>query len=156
MRILFICLGNICRSPVVEVVARSEFARAGLDITVASAGTGDYHVGHGADPRAIASARARGYDLTAHRARQLVAADFAAFDAVLAMDNANLRTLAARCPQRYNSKLALFLPFAGMAGPEEVPDPYFGEADGFEHVIELARNGAGGLLERFKMAHNIG
>lgn len=148
MRILFVCLGNICRSPVAEVVARTEFARVGLDIAVASAGIGDYHVGQGADARAVVSARAHGYDLSAHCARQIAGVDFGRFDALLAMDRANLRALAGCCPQRYSGKLALFLPFAGIEAPDQVPDPYFGEAEGFERVIELARDGANGLIAR--------
>ena len=146
--ILFVCLGNICRSPVAEAVARAEFARAGLAIAVASAGIGDYHIGQGADARAVASAHAHGYDLSAHRARQIADVDFGRFDALLAMDRANLRALVACCPQRYSGKLALFLSFAGIEAPDQVPDPYFGEAEGFERVIELARDGANGLIVR--------
>ncbi len=147
--ILFVCLGNICRSPVAEAIARLEFARAGLAIDVASAGTGDYHVGHAADARSLASAAAHGYDVSGHRARQITPADFGRFDALLAMDRANLRSLMALCPQRYNSRLALFLPFAGIEFPDEVPDPYFGEAQGFERVVELAREGAKGLIAQW-------
>ena len=147
-RILFVCLGNICRSPLVEVVARAGFARAGLDIDVASAGTGDYHIGEGADPRAVSSAGARGFDLSAHRARQIVVADFARYDHLLAMDKANYRAMSARCPDQYAARVALFLPFAGIDEPLEVPDPYFGGAEGFEHVIDLAQRGIDGLIAR--------
>ena len=98
MNLLFVCMGNICRSPVVEAVVRNEFARAGLVVDVASAATESYHIGAQADARSIASARAHGYDLSAHRARQIANADFAAFDAILAMDGTNLRALRARCP----------------------------------------------------------
>src|SRR6478752_5698642 len=93
MKILFVCMGNICRSPVVEIVVRQLLQRAGLPVEVASAGTEDYHVGGSADRRSIASARAAGYDLAPHRARQVCAADFEAFDHLLAMDQVNLRAL---------------------------------------------------------------
>jgi protein-tyrosine phosphatase len=154
MKLLFVCMGNICRSPVVEAVVRSEFVRAGLAVEVASAATESYHVGGQADARSIASARAHSYDLSTHRARQVADADFAAFDAVLAMDSTNLRALRARCPTGYASRLALFLPFAGLDTPAEVPDPYYGSAEDFERVIQLARSGARGLLARYAMAHN--
>jgi protein-tyrosine phosphatase len=153
--ILFVCMGNICRSPVAAEITRTEFARAGVRIDIASAATESYHVGCVADARAIASAKAHGYDLTGHRARQIADADFAAFDAVLAMDRTNLRTLVARCPREYASRLALFLPFAGLDRSAEVPDPYYGDAEDFERVIELARDGARGLLARRAMAHNV-
>jgi len=147
--ILFVCLGNICRSPVVEAVARREFADAGITIAVASAGTGDWHVGEPADARAIASAAAHGYDASAHRARQVSAADFEHFDALLAMDRANLRELERRWP-RHRDKVQLFLPFAGVTPPHEVPDPYYGNARDFAHVVELARAGMQGLIERLR------
>ncbi len=148
-------MGNICRSPVAAEIARSEFASAGVAIEIASAATENYHIGSAADPRSIASAKAHGYDLRAHRARQIAVADFAAFDAVLAMDRTNLRALARRCPREYESRLALFLPFAGLDAPDEVPDPYYGGEDDFRRVIELARRGAQGLLARHAMAHNV-
>jgi protein-tyrosine phosphatase len=154
MNLLFVCMGNICRSPVVEAVVRSEFARAGVAIEVASAATESYHIGHQADSRSIASAGRHGYDLSAHRARQVADVDFAAFDAVLAMDRTNLRALRARCSAEHASRLALFLRFAGLDSPDEVPDPYYGGAEDFERVIALARDGARGLLARRAMAHN--
>ncbi len=154
MNLLFVCMGNICRSPVVEAVVRSEFAHAGLVVNVASAATESYHIGGKADARSIASAWAHGYDVSAHRARQVAEADFAAFDALLAMDGTNLRALRARCPSGHASRLALFLPFAGLDTPTEVPDPYYGDAADFERVIQLARSGARGLLARYAMAHN--
>jgi protein-tyrosine phosphatase len=147
--LLFVCLGNICRSPVVEAVARKEFARAGLALSVASAGTGDYHIGEPADARAIASAAASGYDASAHRARQVCAADFERFDALLAMDGANLRELDRRWP-RHQGKAQLFLAFAGVAEPHEVPDPYYGDDRDFARVVELARAGLHGLIERMR------
>jgi protein-tyrosine phosphatase len=150
--ILFVCLGNICRSPLAEAVARREFAHAGLALTVASAGLGGWHSGAGADARAVACAAAHGYDLAAHRARQVTAMDFVGFDAVLAMDRSNLRELARRCPPAHSEKLALFLPFAGTAPPEEVPDPYYGDDEDFRQVIALVRRGVFGLIERCRDA----
>jgi protein-tyrosine phosphatase len=154
--ILFVCMGNICRSPVVEAIARAEFARAGLDVEVASAGTESYHIGHCADARSIASARAHGYDVAPHRARQVGAAMLARYDAVLAMDRVNLRDLAQHCPPGLMSRAGLFLPFAGIDAPQEVPDPYYGDASDFERVIELAKAGVRGLITRGTLAHNAG
>lgn len=146
MRILFFCMGNICRSPVVAAVARARFARAGLSAHVDSAGTENYHIGEPADARAIASARAAGYDISAHRARQLAPLDFGAFDWLLAMDRVNLRAARARCGAEYSEKLGLFLPRAGVADLDEVPDPYYGGHADFQRVIELAERGADGLI----------
>jgi len=150
MRILFFCMGNICRSPVVEAVARAHFSAAGVQAVVASAGTESYHIGERADPRAIDSARSAGYDLQAHRARQLTAQDFARYDCLLAMDRVNLRAAQRRCPDDQAHKLALFLEHAGMAGPGEVPDPYYGSEADFRRVIELAEIGAAGLIARLR------
>ena len=152
--ILFVCMGNICRSPVVEAVARTEFARVGLDVRVASAGTQDYHVGQQADRRAIASAAAHGYDVSSHRAAQVDAATLHEFDAVLVMDRVNLRDIAPFCRGIQCVNPALFLPFAGLSAPEEVPDPYYGGDRDFERVIELAREGVQALIARGGMPHN--
>jgi len=154
MKILFFCMGNICRSPVVEAVVRAKLAQAGLGVEVASAGTEDYHVGNRADPRAIASARAAGYDITGHRARQLDASDFERFDLLLAMDRVNLRAARAMCSSGHADKLALFLAHAGRDGDLEVPDPYYGGAEDFRRVIELAEIGARGLINELGQAHN--
>jgi len=150
--LLFVCAGNICRSPVVEFVVRSEFAAAGLDVAVASAGTGPWHVGKPADARTLASAAAHGYDLSAHRARRVQPEDFANCDLLLAMDRENLQTLQAWCPREYAARVALFLPFAGIATPPEVPDPYYGGRADFERVIALARAGADGLVRKLAAA----
>lgn len=150
MRILFFCMGNICRSPVVEAVVRKHFAAAGLDIEVASAGTENYHVGERADARAITSSRAAGYDLSAHRARQLAAADFLHYDKLLAMDHVNLRAARRIGIDSGDGSLGLFLPHAGLADPAEVPDPYYGSAADFRRVIELAEAGAEGLIARLR------
>ena len=150
MKILFVCMGNICRSPVVEAVVRTRLQMAGLAVEVASAGTEDYHVGESADRRAIASARVRGYDVSAHRARQVSDADFRHFDQLLAMDRVNLRALRASCPADYLGKVELFLRRAGVATPEEVPDPYYGGDADFRAVIDLAEAGAQGLIARLR------
>jgi protein-tyrosine phosphatase len=148
MRILFVCMGNICRSPVVEAVSRSRFARAGLDIEVDSAGTGGWHAGDAADPRSRASALARGYDLSAHRARQVTAGDFVLFDKLLVMDRMNLRDLTSIAPGEGHDRIAMFLPWAGLADPRDLPDPYYGDAQDFDHVVTLAERGVDGLIER--------
>lgn len=146
--ILFVCLGNICRSPVAATVAKHEFARAGLDVIVDSAGTAGYHIGAPADSRSIASAKLAGYDARAHRARQLAASDFEKFDIILAMDNANLRELTARCPSNLLHKVDLFLRHAGVESALEVPDPYYGGENDFRRVIELAQLGVKNLVLR--------
>jgi protein-tyrosine phosphatase len=152
MKVLFVCLGNICRSPTAEGVVRAIAARdypqlAGA-LEVDSAGTADYHVGKPPDSRAIAVARRRGYDLTLLRARQVVDADFARFDHVLAMDRANLTELTRRCGAGARAQLGLFLDFAADCGAAEVPDPYYGGIADFERVLDLCERGAHGLLSR--------
>jgi protein-tyrosine phosphatase len=149
--ILFVCMGNICRSPTVEAVARAEFARAGMRIETASAATHDYHIGEPADARAIACARAHGYALDAHRAQQVTPALLARFAVVLAMDHVNLRDLSRLAPQ---ASAQLFLPYCGIDAPAEVPDPYYGSQVDFAHVVELAQRGVRALVER-AMAHNM-
>ena len=146
--LLIVCLGNICRSPVVAEVVRQRFAAAGRVVAVDSCGTGGWHVGHRADARMREAARAAGYDLSAHRARQIELADFQRFERVLGMDQANLRDLASRCPPASRHKLDLFLPAAGIEDVLEVPDPYYGGPEDFRHVIALAERGAEGLLAR--------
>jgi protein-tyrosine phosphatase len=147
--VLFVCMGNICRSPTAESVFRAHVERAGLDdrIHIASAGIGDWHVGQPPDERAIAHARSRGYDLSRLRARQVVPDDFLRFDWILAMDARNLRDLKAICPPDYAGHLGLFLGFAPELGVREVPDPYFGSAVGFEKVLELTEQASAALLE---------
>ena len=146
--ILFVCLGNICRSPVVATIARHEFARSALDVVVDSAGTAGYHIGGSADSRSIASAASAGYDASAHRARQIETSDFEKFDAVLAMDHSNLHALKSRCPPNLAHKVDLFLRFAGVDGEEEVPDPYYGSERDFRRVVELAQLGVKKLVLR--------
>ncbi len=147
--VLFVCLGNICRSPLVEAVARQRCAEAGLDIALASCGTGNWHVGRGADPRMQQAAATAGYDLSSHRARQAHADDFLTYEWVLAMDRDNLAALA----QLRGSKGVrpeLFLPWSGVRSPLEFPDPYFGEAEGFCEAVRLAEQGVDGLIARLR------
>lgn len=146
--ILFVCLGNICRSPLVEAVARQRSTQAGLALTLASCGTGHWHAGKGADSRMVSAAADAGYDLSPHRARQVRAADFQDFDWVLAMDQDNLETLQGL--RRDGSEPTLFLPWAGVSAPEEFPDPYYGDADGFRRAVALAEQGVDGLIARLQ------
>ena len=147
-RILFVCLGNICRSPTAEVVFRHAAAKAGLSpIEVASAGTGDWHVGSPPDARAIRHAARRGYDLRPLRARQFSTSDFTRFDHIYAMDSMVLEELAALKPADYRGRLALFLDVVGSMGTREVPDPYQMGPEGFEHVLDLVEAASAALAE---------
>jgi protein-tyrosine phosphatase len=150
VKILFVCLGNICRSPTAEGVLRVIAARefAGLKLEVDSAGTADYHVGEPPDRRSVAAARRRGYDLGHLRARQVQPEDFKRFDYVLAMDRANLAELESRRPQGGAAQLALFMEFAPDAEYTEVPDPYYGGIEDFERVLDLCETASRGLLLR--------
>jgi low molecular weight protein-tyrosine phosphatase len=146
--VLFVCLGNICRSPTAEGVLRGIAARefSGLKLVVDSAGTANYHVGEPPDRRTVAAARRRGYDLGGLRARQVLREDFTRFDFVLAMDRANLSELTRLRPERAAARLALFLEYAPEAGELEVPDPYYGGVEDFERVLDLCEVAARGLL----------
>lgn len=147
--ILFVCLGNICRSPLVEAVARRRCAEAGLEVALASCGTGNWHVGKGADPRMRRAAEAAGYDLAPHRARQVRSDDFTTHDCVLAMDSDNLEALQSLRGQ-HGTEPALFLPWAGVTSPQEFPDPYFGDMEGFQQAVTLAERGVDGLIARLR------
>lgn len=146
--VLFVCMGNICRSPTAEGVFRKLLAERApkLSLHVDSAGTHDYHLGQAPDARAIAAARTRGIDIQRHRGRQVSAADFAEFDYILAMDRANLTELRAIQPHAARAELNLLLAYAADSPVDEVPDPYFGGADGFVRVLDLVELGAAGLL----------
>src|SRR5499427_2559227 len=152
MRILFVCLGNICRSPTAEAVLRSLAAREApeLGLEVDSAGTAGYHVGEPPDPRTRAAAARRGYDLSALRARMVEAGDFERFDLILAMDRDNLRALRRHAPAHAHERLRLFLEFAPDAAPEDVPDPYYGGLNGFEEVLDLVEAATRGLLAHLR------
>lgn len=135
--VLFVCLGNICRSPTAEAVFRARAAAAGLDVEIDSAGTGAWHVGAMPDERAQAAGMARGYDLTPIRARQVSGRDYERFDLVLAMDHDNLATMKSRAPRSSHKRIRLLLEFAPELGLNAVPDPYYGGDQGFEEVLDL-------------------
>jgi protein-tyrosine phosphatase len=149
-RILFVCLGNICRSPTAEGVLRGIAARdfAGLPLYVDSAGTADYHVGEPPDRRTVAAARRRGYDLAGLRARRVARSDFENFDHILAMDRANLAELEQLGQGVIGARLGLFLEYAPELKVAEVPDPYYGGIEDFERVLDLCEAAARGLLLR--------
>jgi protein-tyrosine phosphatase len=132
--ILFLCLGNICRSPLAEGAARAAFADAGIDALLDSAGTGDWHVGHAPDRRAQAEARRRGTDISMLRARQLSAEDFYRFDRILAADETNLREARAIAPGDGTARLQLMLDLVPGRAGESVADPYYGDDDGFSET----------------------
>lgn len=152
--ILFVCLGNICRSPVAEGVFRQKAQDAGLldDLTIDSAGTAGWHVGKSPDGRMISAARERGYDLTPLRARQVIAGDFNEYDLILAMDDDNLAQLIRLNPGQAQADVSLYLNYAAGSSEREVPDPYYGGEDGFHHVIDLVEAAADGLLSDLKDA----
>ncbi len=146
-RVLFVCLGNICRSPTAHGVFHQRVDASGLAhrIEVDSAGTAAYHIGKAPDQRSVSAAQRRGYDLSPLRARQVEASDFGSFDYILAMDHSNLANLERVCPADYKGHLGLFLDFADCS-EVEVPDPYYGGADGFGHVLDLVEAASDGLL----------
>lgn len=148
MNILFVCLGNICRSPTVEGVARHLAAREvpHLQLGFDSAGTAGYHIGDPPDPRSTRAAAARGYDISGLRARQLEPDDFRRFDLLLAMDEDNLRDMQMLAPRGLKERAQLFLSHAPALKRRAVPDPYHGGADGFETVLDLAEHGSRALF----------
>ena len=151
IKVLFVCLGNICRSPTAEGVFMQHVKEAGLEgrIVADSAGTGDYHVGEPPDERACETAARRGYDLSGLRARQVTRNDFAEFDYILAMDNENLRSLKRFCPPEHGHKVKLFTEYCSQ-GACAVPDPYGGGPQGFEHVLDLIEDSSHGLLDHLR------
>ncbi|MBI1945321.1 MAG: low molecular weight phosphotyrosine protein phosphatase [Deltaproteobacteria bacterium] len=151
MRVLFICSGNICRSPTAEGVLRHLAHAASLELEVDSAGIGGWHAGDPPDPRTVRYARARGYDLSSLRARQVAPADFAFFDRIYAMDQGHLRDLHHLAPELHRAKVSLFLDVVARdlddaALGREVPDPYYGGAEGFEHVLDLVEEGCRAIV----------
>lgn len=152
MKILFVCLGNICRSPTAEIVFREIVAREAPDLSIEidSAGTSDYHVGAPPDARTHHAALRRGYDMSALRARVVEKNDFTRFDLILAMDRQNLEALQRHAPPAARERIRLFLEFAPDADVAEVPDPYYGGANGFEEVLDLVEAAARGLLQHLR------
>ncbi len=157
VKVLFVCLGNICRSPTAEGVFRDVVKRAGLDphIEIDSAGTHAYHVGAPPDLRAQEVARRRGIDLSGLRGRKAVRADFERFDFILAMDEENLGNLLAICPAGHEGKAQLFLDYAPHRPEREVPDPYYGGDAGFELVLDMIEEAAQGLLAEIRKRHGL-
>ncbi|HKM38468.1 MAG TPA: low molecular weight protein-tyrosine-phosphatase [Thiopseudomonas sp.] len=147
MKVLFVCLGNICRSPTAEGVFRKYLADSALadKVTVDSAGTADWHTGKGPDPRTCEAALKRGYDLSKLQARQATADDFHNFDLILAMDKSNLANLEALRPANSRAELDLLLQRYDLPR-SEVPDPYYGGEQGFEDVLDLLENASQALL----------
>jgi len=144
VKVLFVCTGNICRSPTAEGVLRHMAEEEGIELEVRSAGTGDWHAGCAPDERAQRHAKGRGYDLSALRARQVRPSDFAEFDLILAMDRGHLRALERMAPPEGRHKLRLF------AAGRDVPDPYYGGPQGFEDVLDLVEAACRDLLKEMK------
>ena len=146
--VLFVCTGNICRSPTAQGVFDHLLRHEGVAdrVRVESAGTHDYHVGHPPDARTQECARQRGYDLSAQRARQVERSDFERFDLILAMDRGHLEILTRLAPPDHRHKLRLFTEYTATRRGEDVPDPYYGGEDGFERVLDLVEEGSRGLL----------
>ena len=148
IRVLFVCLGNICRSPTAHGVFQKIIDDQNLShlFQVDSAGTAAWHIGKTPDPRSQTAAQLRQYDLSGLSARQVEPEDFEKFDYILAMDHENLHNLQKICPSEYQSKLSLFLSFSDM-NEDEVPDPYYGGAGGFERVLDLVESASLGFLK---------
>lgn len=155
VRVLFVCLGNICRSPLAEGVFTHLVKQAGLQdvVEVDSAGTHAYHVDEPPDPRAQDTARQYGIDIGHLRGRQATALDIERFHYILAMDRENYSNLRAICPPGLESKIRLFLEFAPQRSEREVPDPYFGGASGFHRVLDMVEEAANGLLADIREHH---
>ena len=147
-KVLFVCMGNICRSPTAEYVFKHRLEQRGWDddFFVQSCGTGAWHTGNGADRRSVAAAARRGYDLSPHRARAFADEDYEFFDHIIAMDNDNHARLITECPPAAREKIRLFMDFAPELGVTEVPDPYYGE-DGFDLVLDLIEAASEGFLD---------
>jgi protein-tyrosine phosphatase len=148
-RVLFVCMGNICRSPMAEGLFRHQVRQAGLDdvVRIASAGTHGFHVGEAPDKRAVAAVAKRGIDITDLCGRQVVDRDFEDYDLILAMDWDNLSLLQQRAPKRVHHKIQLLMRFATDHESAIIPDPYYGNAQGFEQVLDYIQDACTGLLE---------
>ena len=158
VKVLFVCMGNICRSPVAHGLFQHLLDEEGLaeQVYVDSAGTHAYHIGEKPDPRSQETARRRGIDISTQRARKVCAEDFEEFDYVLAMDGDNYRILADLCPAGSEEKLSMFLEFGRDLGETEVPDPYYGGPNGFEKVFDLVEAAAQGLLADIQKRRSVG
>ena len=156
VRVLFVCMGNICRSPTAHALFREAVTAAGLnqEIAVDSAGTHAYHIGNPPDRRATETASGRGFDMTDLRARQVDHADYLSFDYIVAMDHDNLRLLKADCPADQLGRLSLMLDWATGWG-EEVPDPYYGGDEGFVQVLDMLTDACQSLLRHIAQQHRL-
>jgi len=157
VNVLFVCMGNICRSPTAQGVFEKLVLSHGLaeKIRIDSAGTHAYHVGEQPDARASEAALRRGIDLSTQRARRVTAGDFIIFDYVLAMDQSNYEVLAEICSADDLPKLHLFMKFSAENHTMEVPDPYYGGASGFERVLDLIESASEGLLAEIRQQHRL-
>jgi protein-tyrosine phosphatase len=157
IKVLFVCMGNICRSPTAQGVFEQLVEAHALSdvIVVDSAGTHAYHIGERPDKRASQAASRRGIDMSRQRARRVSEVDFEEFDLVLAMDRANYEDLGAVCPPGHETKLRLFLDYASDIADREVPDPYYGGASGFERVLDLIEMAAAGLLADIRRQYRL-
>lgn len=151
-RVLFVCMGNICRSPTAAGVFAKRLREAApeLAVDVDSAGTHAYHVGEAPDARARRAAERRGVDLGGQRARRVLVEDFERFDLILAMDQLNHAVLVDLCPPERRERIRLFLEFAPQLGRSDVPDPYYGGGKGFEYVLDLVEEASTGLIEHLR------
>jgi protein-tyrosine phosphatase len=147
--ILFVCLGNICRSPSAEAVFKKKSAENSLSIEIDSAGTAGYHQGAAPDKRSQAVAIEKGYNFKGLKCRKVVIQDFEKFDYILGMDNENIANLLEACPDEFKHKILLFLSFS-QSEEQQVPDPYYGGKGGFEYVLDLIEQGADGLIQHLK------
>lgn len=145
--VLFVCTGNICRSPSAEGILRKRVEELGLAVVVDSAGTHGYHVGDAPDPRSVRAAARRGYDISKLKGRKLSGEDFERFDFVVALDDEHMRLMRRNCPPELQHKLHDLMKFAPQAAYREVPDPYYGPAEGFELVLDLLEEAIEGLLK---------
>lgn len=157
IKVLFVCMGNICRSPTAEGVFRHKVKKAGLDnqIDIDSAGTHAYHVGEPPDGRAQKAASNRGVDLSKQRARRVSSDDFEEFDYIIAMDASNESDMQSICTPELSDKIHLFLKFASNTNTAEVPDPYYGGGNGFEIVLDLVEDAADGLIAHLQENYSL-
>ena len=156
MRVLMVCLGNICRSPIAQGMLEARAAEGGVAVEVDSAGTGGWHTGDAPDFRAAEAAARHGIDIGGQRARRVTPEDFHRFDLICAMDDANLETLHEMAPGDATARLTRLLDFVDDDGPRSVPDPFYGGRDGFEQVVGLIERGVEGLLVDLQRRHSAG
>jgi protein-tyrosine phosphatase len=157
VKVLFVCLGNICRSPTAHALMQARVNSESLEskIIIDSAGTGDWHLGFPPDERAQKTALQHGYDMSHLQARLVTSADFSAFDYILGMDKENVSNLVLMKPPHFTGVCGLFLTESGVTAADEVPDPYYGDEQHFEHAMQLIQEAVGGLLQRIKVDHKL-